>query len=228
MERKRLFLAVNPPAEVCQQIAAATRAALEAASAADHTAQKEERAASPHKRGPLPIRLIAQQNLHITLVFLGDTPVNRIAAIQSAVALCTERCAPFDLALAPPGCFPSIRRPRVVWVGVDDAQQKLAALHADICDELRRAGFAVEQRPFRAHITVGYVKRGARNPADSVQTFLQRAGEELQLQPVRFSARALWLIESSLEQSGAQHRGVWAQPLGGKHKKAPSRRGGGG
>ncbi len=221
MERKRLFLAVNPPVEVCQQIAAAARAALEAASATD-------RAASPHRPGSLPIRLIAQQNLHITLVFLGDTPVNRIAAIQRAVALCTERYTPFELALTPPGCFPSIRKPRVVWVGVDDAQQKLAALHADVCVELRRAGFAVEQRPFRAHITVGYVRRGAPNPGDGVQTFLQRTGEELPAQPMRFSAQALWLIESSLEQSGAQHRGVWAQPLGGEHKKAPSRRGGGG
>ena len=221
MERKRLFLAVNPPAEVCQQIAAAARAALAAPSAA-------ERAASLHKPESLPIRLIAQQNLHITLVFLGDTPVNRIAAIQSAVELCTKRCPPLDLALAPPGCFPSIRKPRVVWVGVDDAQRRLAALYADICGELRRAGFAVEQRPFRAHITVGYVRRGARNPGDGVQTFLQRAGEKLLAQPVRFSAQALWLIESALEPSGAHHRGVWAQPLGGEHKKAPSRRGGGG
>lgn len=89
------------------------------------------------------------ENLHLTLVFLGET--GRAAAVRRAMD--SVQAAPFALRL---GEFGRFSRPgsEICWVGVK-ACPPLAALQSTLSGALRSAGFSLENRAFRPHITLG-------------------------------------------------------------------------
>ena len=94
----RLFVAVNPPAEV-------RRAAYAAA--------------APLREGGLPIRWVAQDALHVTLKFLGEVDEERAGAIGPALAVAVGAARPFEVMVGGFGAFPDEERPRVVWIGIE-------------------------------------------------------------------------------------------------------------
>jgi 2'-5' RNA ligase len=108
---------------------------------------------------PPAVRRVAQDNLHVTLAFLGSRDAGAAAAVGRLLA---ERVRPLaalqtaDVLWLPP------RRPGVLSVALR-ADDGLSALQADLTGALERAiGFAPEARPFRPHVTVGRVARGTR------------------------------------------------------------------
>src|SRR5215470_17261032 len=106
--------------------------------------------------------------LHFTLAFLGET-----GKLDDAIAAAQTVNAPsFDLAIAGRGAFPNERRPRVLWLGVSDGAQPLCDVAGQLCTALRGRGFALEDRPFKPHLTIGRVKpggdRNARKTLDAI------------------------------------------------------------
>lgn len=97
-------------------------------------------------------------NLHLTLRFLGDTPEARLNDVKSALDLVAPQHATFDMKLYDLGCFPDRGAPRVVWAGVTDGREQLAALAAAVDTSLGELGFPRETRPFVAHLTLGRVR----------------------------------------------------------------------
>ncbi|KIL36008.1 hypothetical protein SD71_11840 [Cohnella kolymensis] len=96
-------------------------------------------------------------DLHVTLHFLGDTPVARVDALSAAAAEAAAEFAPFALALTEAGTFGPRSAPRVLWSGLAELAEPggaLAALHAALGARLSASGFATEARPFRAHVTL--------------------------------------------------------------------------
>ena len=98
--------------------------------------------------GPAPI--------HYTLAFLGDVPDEGSGI---AAALASVRFEAFDIVVVGAGAFPSARRPRVVWVGSDDAGGRgLAGLAAAVAGALAPLGAAGgrsgDNRPFKPHATI--------------------------------------------------------------------------
>jgi 2'-5' RNA ligase len=87
---------------------------------------------------------------HITLAFLGSIPPAAIPAIASSLEAVAARHAAFSVSTGGLGAFPSMRRARVLWYGVDDPEGKLAALAADV----RSAVQIDTDPPLRAHITL--------------------------------------------------------------------------
>jgi 2'-5' RNA ligase len=102
-------------------------------------------------------------NMHLTLKFLGDTPEARLNDVRSALDLVAPQHAAFDMKVYDLGCFPDRGAPRVVWAGVTDGREPLAALAAAVDKSLGELGFPRETRPFVAHLTLGRVRnpRGA-------------------------------------------------------------------
>jgi 2'-5' RNA ligase len=101
-------------------------------------------------------------DLHVTLHFLGDTPASRVRDISAAAADTAADTAPFALALTEAGTFGPPSAPRVVWCGLAESAAPggaLAALHAALGARLAASGFAVEARPFSAHVTLA--RKGA-------------------------------------------------------------------
>src|SRR6266404_312162 len=105
-----------------------------------------------------------EENLHLTLKFLGDTEPTKVEGLSQAIQRCANAVRPFEMNLESCGVFPPHGQPRVLWIGVEDPSGQLASLHRELEDECGRVGFAREQRPFRPHLTIARIRnpKGAR------------------------------------------------------------------
>lgn len=104
------------------------------------------------------VRWVKQENIHVTLKFLGDVEEARIEELARSVAEVTKRMAPFEVSLSVVGVFPSMRSPRIVWVGVGEGEETIEQLQKGIEENLARIGFPKEDRKYTPHITIGRVK----------------------------------------------------------------------
>lgn len=106
------------------------------------------------------VKWVEPENLHVTLLFLGEVADRDIPAVCQAAATACRDHAPFSLAVESLRCFGNPRRPRTVWVGVSEGKSQLCALHADLEAALLKLGcYRREERPFTPHITLGRVKK---------------------------------------------------------------------
>lgn len=104
------------------------------------------------------VKWVETVNLHLTLKFLGDVDLERLKQIKKMLDGLCERKESFSLSLSDIGCFPSVRSPRVIWVGIDKGGDELKSLTAELEPELKAIGFRLEERPFHPHLTIGRVR----------------------------------------------------------------------
>jgi len=98
------------------------------------------------------------ENLHVTVKFLGQVEEDRLEALGTALAEALGPLPRFEVEVRGMGAFPSARQASVIWVGLDDAAHNMAAVAAAVERVGEQFGIAREQRPFRAHVTVGRCK----------------------------------------------------------------------
>jgi 2'-5' RNA ligase len=109
------------------------------------------------------VRWSRVSGIHLTLKFLGDVNEADLAAIKAMLVQVGQRHAPFSITIGGVGCFPNFRRPRVVWVGVEEEHGGLSALQRDVEESLVPLGFEREKRAFHPHLTLGRTRRGVRH-----------------------------------------------------------------
>lgn len=129
---------------------------------------------------------VPQENLHITLRFLGTTEEQDLAALAAALQDALAAVPPLRLGLQSLGAMPSGPRPRLFYAGVDEPAV-LVALVARITTILQLLGIPPEARPFVPHMTVGRIRdpRGVRALSDLLRPFVaQRFGEPAQIPEV--------------------------------------------
>ncbi len=98
-------------------------------------------------------RWVPPENWHVTLRFLGSTFPRLVDWVTETVGMVAASHPPFEVSLDGLGSFPSARRARVVWVGLEDPGEELAGLAAGLQEGLARE-FAPEKRAFTPHLTV--------------------------------------------------------------------------
>lgn len=150
----------------------------------------------------------AADALHVTLKFLGERPDAFADDLASRLRAPVGREPAFDLRLGGVGAFPSLARPRILWVGVA-ANPTLARLYHHVEDASEALGAAREQRPFHPHVTLGRVRQGGRLDGRA----LARAAEAVGFRAVE-RVRSLDVMESLLGRGGARYRVAAAIPLG--------------
>lgn len=109
-------------------------------------------------RGVHGVRWVPAAHLHLTLKFLGDVAADLLPGVQDAVVSALVGHAPFAMELRGSGAFPSVQRPRVVWVGLGAGAAEATRLAASLERSLVPLGFAPEPRSFAPHLTVGRVR----------------------------------------------------------------------
>ena len=102
----------------------------------------------------LPVRWVKPEAVHLTLVFLGDIEESRVSIIQQVMDRVGNTNDPLELAVTGLGAFPQRGTPRVLWAGVDGDLASLYGIHKQLTLGLRAAGFAVEDRSLKPHITL--------------------------------------------------------------------------
>jgi 2'-5' RNA ligase len=104
------------------------------------------------------VKWVEPENLHVTLLFLGEVEDREVARVCQVIAAGAAKHTPFSLSVETVGCFPNPRRPRIVWVGVGEGTQPLVALHDELEIPLQDLGYRREERRYTPHITLGRVK----------------------------------------------------------------------
>lgn len=108
----------------------------------------------------VPVRWVPVRNIHLTLKFLGDVSTSNLDMLKKILRTEASGHTPFTIEVSELGAFPSLQRPRVIWVGVQ-APPELSAIQRGIENEMARLGYAREDRPFSPHLTLGRVGRSA-------------------------------------------------------------------
>lgn len=107
-----------------------------------------------------PIRWVPVKNIHLTIKFLGDVSVSNLELLTKILRSEASQHSPFEFSVGDLGAYPSIHRPRVIWVGVESPQE-LVTLQRGVETETTRLGYAREKREFSPHLTLGRVSRNA-------------------------------------------------------------------
>ena len=144
-----------------------------------------------------------EENLHLTLKFLGDQPAETIDALISGLVRGKAPVSPFRIKTAKFGAFPGKRRPRVFWLGTESSPQNvLRDLHNWIESNLEPLGFERETKPFRPHLTLGRSKI----PEDF--DALWEYAEAHPFPPFSFEVHHFVLMRSILKPSGAEYKTI--------------------
>ena len=149
---------------------------------------------------------------HLTLKFIGATPAGDAARLGEALAAGVAGREPFELSLGGVGVFPRRGSPRVLWVGVDGATDRLTQLRDDVEQALTAAGCAPEEHAFSPHLTVARI--AARLKRDE-SVALRRTVEGVAVAPELFAVDEVVLYRSDLRASGAVYTPLSAARLGG-------------
>jgi 2'-5' RNA ligase len=110
------------------------------------------------RREDVRVKWVKPENLHVTLKFLGEVDERNFPDMFAALEKSLTSCKEFDFCLKGLGCFPDTRRPRVIWVGIDEGADELKKVARDIDQIMCEFGFKPEKRGFSAHLTIGRVK----------------------------------------------------------------------
>jgi 2'-5' RNA ligase len=158
-----------------------------------------------------PVKWVEIENLHVTLLFLGEVGELDVPAICQVVADVCQQHSPFTLAVETVGCFPHSRRPRVLWVGMGQGSQETCALHDAIEQPLLELGcYRREERKYVPHITVGRVK--IEHPGNLLAAALSKhAG----WQAGQVSVREILVMSSELTPNGPIYTVLSRAKLGG-------------
>ena len=161
-------------------------------------------------RGSMPdVRWTKAANIHITLKFLGDVQVSRLDAISESLRDAAGQFSPFNVRLTGIGAFPNSRKPRIIWVGIDQGADELVQMAQKIEASMKRLGFPREKRPFRPHLTIGRI-RHLEHPLVMTEALERSAVGELG----EFTVQKASFIKSQLDPAGSIYTTLAEAPLG--------------
>ena len=150
---------------------------------------------------PSGVRWVRPEGIHLTLKFLGNVSNDAIPTIESGMRLAAEGICPFTVRVQDAGCFPSTRRPRVLWLGLRGELEPLLTAQSRLEDSLEALGIERESRRFRPHLTVGRVSGGLPEGWDErLEKTLQIVGA---MDHCDLPIDGLSLMESVLSKEGA-------------------------
>lgn len=153
-------------------------------------------AAEPLRKELPGARWTVRWNWHVTVKFFGEVPDEEVDDLVEAVAGVARAAVPLESQLLDVGAFPSLRRARVLWVGIEDPQSRLGALSQELS---RVSAKPAEKRPLHPHLTLARFKVPAR---------VEKLVEEYRpfdLDRSPFTIDRLTLFRSHLSSRGARY-----------------------
>ena len=150
-----------------------------------------------------------QDNLHLTLKFLGEVPVARIEDLSEAASAAVRAAGPFELILAGSGVFSTRGKPNVLWIGIEDPHGTLHKVQQRLEEKCVERGFARDARAYHPHLTIARMRKphGARE--------LAAAHRAADFAAQTFTAKELVVFRSELLPQGSQHTAISRHALSG-------------
>jgi 2'-5' RNA ligase len=151
------------------------------------------------------VRWVPVKQMHLTLRFFGWLSLSNAADVKALAAAICSKTSTLTLRSEGLGCFPSPRRPRVLWAGLAGDIEAICNLQNQLAQTTRAFGEPPDDRPFTPHLTLARFKE--------VQPLMAKVLEEngdfeihlpWRIQEVR-------LMQSHLAPNGARYEtiGCW-------------------
>jgi 2'-5' RNA ligase len=141
------------------------------------------------------LKPVERENIHLTLKFLGNVSSAKLDEVREALS--HVKFDRFQIGIKGAGAFPSMKRMKVIWVGIDEGWTNVQQIYEQSETRLHQIGFARETRPFSPHITIARI-RSQRKSVETV-AFLDHLSDE---SFGSFTALHLRLKQSVLSPSG--------------------------
>ena len=160
------------------------------------------------KNTPLNVRWVKPGNIHLTMVFIGNVSQEELKPIGQVAANVCRRYGSFNVFLNGTGVFGSRRNPRVVWARLNGDLERMSRFRDELQKDLEPFGIKQERRPFKAHLTFGRFRKGART-GSALDELLSRYQD---LTSPTCTLNELVLFKSDLKPGGAVYTrlNAWA------------------
>lgn len=151
-----------------------------------------------------------REQFHLTLKFMGDVESARVGELAEALRGACRGFGAMNLRGEGVGCFPNLRHPRVIWVGVRDEKEQLSRLADKI--ETTVSGFTLEEREerFSGHITLGRIKELYHSENEKL---VQMAQDMAQRPFGQWRADTMDILRSELTPQGPRYTELFKIPL---------------
>lgn len=173
------------------------------------TVQESIQQHSAALRAKLPdaFRWVAAAKIHLTFKFLGDTSPASLQDLTHTLGALIAQQQTFDISIGGFGIFPNLKRPRILWVGVQ-APPDLERLQRAIETTCNRLGYPPDEKPFNPHLTLGRLRDGFDHPA------LRPALEDIKIGQIgRVTVGSVTLLRSDLRPQGPNYTTLATLPL---------------
>ncbi|MCW1296152.1 MAG: RNA 2',3'-cyclic phosphodiesterase [Candidatus Parvarchaeota archaeon] len=171
----RCFIAIEVPGEIKEKII---------------SLQKEI------EKSNADLKFVENENLHLTLKFLGEIDEEKIKEINAIIEEITKDTHKFKIQLSMLGVFPNFNYLRVIWVGVTEGKNEILELHSKLDSKLREIGIKKDEQ-FETHLTIARV-RSARNK----DLLIKKIKEFYHTQIGEFEVDEIKLKKSTLTSTG--------------------------
>ncbi|NOY87858.1 MAG: RNA 2',3'-cyclic phosphodiesterase [FCB group bacterium] len=157
------------------------------------------------------IKWVKPQNIHLTVKFLGDTEQKLVDDIIEHINSVIIQYQPIITNITHWGAFPNLRRPRVIWVGIEKNTETIIQLAEEIDTHISQLGWEKENKKFKAHFTLGRVRnnRGLERLTEYIQ--------EYKFEEVNFVFDRIILFKSTLTPQGPIYEKLHEAKLGEKY-----------
>jgi 2'-5' RNA ligase len=157
------------------------------------------------------VRWVSPQNIHLTLKFFGNIEESIIESIIQLIEGPAQDATPFSLKIEGMGAFPSLKSPRVIWMGFQEGKERIVAIQKQLEREFEKIGFQPEGRPFHPHLTLGRMRsnRGKDELVREMERYREEAFGNFQVEKVI-------LFKSELRPTGPIYTVLREVRLGGR------------
>ena len=178
MQQLRLFWAINLPVSIRARLAEVQ---------------------GKLKKVPCDVKWVEEENLHLTMKFLGNVEVSQLSGLVEAVKDALGHTPSFALSLGGLGFFPDALRPRVLWAGLHGDLGRLRQIHEQLTKAHLSLGFPDEKRSFSPHLTLARL-----HSSREIKSLVSRVNELGQVigQLGHLEVQSVDLMQSELNRRG--------------------------
>jgi len=142
------------------------------------------------------IKWTALENIHVTILFIGDTEEQNLKEIESVLKDTCTGTGGYELVLRGLGVFRNLDDPRIIWTGLDSCD-RLTQFNRLLLQRLSEVVYKLAERPFNPHITLGRIKQIA-----DKSKLVQLTGQYQKTEIQRINVNEVILYESILKPEG--------------------------
>ena len=110
------------------------------------------------KRTGADVKWVSPENIHLTLKFIGYIETGTLINLSRIINDAVSGIGPFSISIGNIGAFPSLEKPRVVFVCVQERENNLLRIYENLDKGVEQLGIRKESKKYVGHITLGRVK----------------------------------------------------------------------